>query len=274
MTSGRAAPRTPVAEQLDLFDAPLPLVPGEPEPLQELNVADFDDEALIRALPVATGAVYRPLIEESGRRRLHDAVPALDALCRHFKGFGTNHPVMEQTASLRSLAAIGGWDAAWTVAKLIADGVIEPPGLPAAIAAAARLGCRVPAAVTMLLLGHQDPAVRTDAAVCANASDRTVAAALTDLLTDPHPAVVQAAAQALGRHGRTEARPVLIDLLQTAPSVETIASAAVVADETVIILIGRIARTRPDLADAALEALGDIDDKRAADLLARLRPPG
>jgi len=260
-------------KQLDLFDTPMPPSAAEPAPSSSLNVDDFDDDALIRALPVATGAVYRSLIEEAGKRRLRGAIPNLEALCRHFKGFGQHRPVMEQTAALHSLADIGGWDAARAVSKLITEGVIQPPGLPAAIAAAARLGCRLPARVTVPLLGHSDPAARIDAAICCSATEETVAAALIALLTDANPLVVQAAAQALGRHGRTEARAVLTALLQTTPTVETISAAAEVADETVIILLGRVAGARPDLADAVFEALGDMEDKRAAALLQRLRPP-
>lgn len=277
MRARRAAARPAVTGQGDLFDAPPPAsvtaIPSRParDPAA-LDPAMFGDDDLIRALPVAIGAACRPLIEAAGHRRLRAAVSALDALCRHFKGFGASHPVMEQTAALRALAQIGGWDAARTVAGLIADDIVQPPGLPAAIAAAARLGCRVPPAITLRLLGHADPAVRTDAALSAAVSDAAVATALAGLLRDPDPAVAQAVAQTLGRHGRTTARPALIDWLHAAPTAETIAAAAVVADETIIVLLGRIARTRPDLADAALDALAEIDDTRAADLLARLRP--
>jgi hypothetical protein len=44
------------------------------------------------------------------------------------------------------------------------------------------------------------------------------------------------------------------------PTVEAIATAAEVADEECIVLIGRIARTVPALTAAALDALGAIDN--------------
>jgi hypothetical protein len=48
------------------------------------------------------------LAAEAGRRRLVGATAALEALCRRFKGFGTEHAVPEQIAALGALAGIGG----------------------------------------------------------------------------------------------------------------------------------------------------------------------
>ena len=66
------------------------------------------------------------------------------------------------------------------------------------------------------------------------------------------------AACALSRMGRSEARPVLLRLLLEAPSAAVIDALSVVADEQCLVILGRIARTRPDLADAALAALDGI----------------
>jgi hypothetical protein len=50
---------------------------------------------------------------------------------------------------------------------------------------------------------------------------------------------------------------------------EVIEAAAASAGEECIVLLGRIARTRPGrCADAALSALSDIDDPRAAAIVA------
>jgi hypothetical protein len=78
-----------------------------------------------------------------------------------------------------------------------------------------------------------------------------------------------AAAFALGRMSRPEARPLLLRLLRTTPSAEAISTAAEVADEECIVLIGRIGRTVPALSAAALDALAAIDNPLAA----RLRGP-
>jgi hypothetical protein len=93
---------------------------------------------------------------------------------------------------------------------------------------------------------------------------------LSDLLEDLHPRVARAAAVALGRAGRTGARPALLRLLGNQPSAELIDAIAAVADETVIVLLGRVARTHTDLATVAIEALRDIDDERAAAIADRL----
>jgi hypothetical protein len=75
--------------------------------------------------------------------------------------------------------------------------------------------------------------------------------------------------------GRAEARSGLIRLLRDAPSHVVIEAVITVADEDAIILIGRIARTRPALADAAREALEAIDHPRARQILDAMRhhPP-
>jgi len=97
---------------------------------------------------------------------------------------------------------------------------------------------------------------------------------LIGLLDDLHAEVFHAAACALGRLGRSEGRPALFRLLDAAPSAEVIAAAAAIADADCIVRLGRIARTRPDLEDAAVAALRDIDDPRAAAVLATLGRPG
>ena len=86
-------------------------------------------------------------------------------------------------------------------------------------------------------------------------------------MRDGDPEVATAALCALGRMGRTEARPGLIRLLRDAPSRAVVEAVITVADEDAIILLGRIARTRPALADAAREALEAIDHPRARQVL-------
>jgi hypothetical protein len=72
-----------------------------------------------------------------------------------------------------------------------------------------------------------------------------------------------AAACALGRLGRSEARPLLVRFLREQPSAELIDAIAPIADEEYVVLLGRVARARPDLSEAVLDALDAIDDPRA-----------
>jgi HEAT repeat protein len=90
------------------------------------------------------------------------------------------------------------------------------------------------------------------------------------LAEDPESKVSVAAVCALGRMGRREAGPALARLLRDAPSPEVIEAVPGIADEDCVILLGRIARTRPALADAAREALEMIDHPRARQVTAAM----
>jgi hypothetical protein len=60
----------------------------------------------------------------------------------------------------------------------------------------------------------------------------------------------------------------LAALLEKAPSEEVIVAAGAVADESSMVLLGRIARSGSKLAPAALAALADLDHPRAAKIRA------
>jgi len=95
-----------------------------------------------------------------------------------------------------------------------------------------------------------------------------VAGVLLELLGDLHGPIAVAAACALGRIGRAEVRPRLLHLLRTAPSAEAIEAVTRLADEEVVVLLGRIARAHATLREAALAALEDIDTPRSTVVLA------
>jgi hypothetical protein len=227
--------------------------------------ATLDDAALIAAIPTAGLTDAPALAAEAGGRKLASAVPALEGLCNRFTGFGADRPVPEQIAAVQALAAIGGPGAAQAVTRLLTRRVISGPGLKIAVTAAAQLKATLPPAVQSSLLRHENPSVRADACRCARATPEIVSV-LIDLLEDLHEPVAMEAALALGRMSRPEARPLLLRLLLTAPTEEAIATAAEVADEECIVLIGRIARTVPGLSAAALNALAAIDNPLAARL--------
>jgi hypothetical protein len=231
---------------------------------------DLDDDALIAAIPSAGLANCRDLADEAARRRLVRVVPALEALCRRFAGFGLQHAVPEQMAGVRAITAIGGREAAQTVTRIIVDQLVQGSRLVVAINAAAHLGCRLPAARSLPLLRHAEPAVRADAARCPHVG-AAVIAVLIDLLGDLRDTVAVAAACALGRTGRPEARPVLLRLLRVQPSAEVIDAVSFVADDDCIVALGRIARTRQDVAADAMRGLEESDNERAAAIVAAIR---
>jgi hypothetical protein len=70
---------------------------------------------------------------------------------------------------------------------------------------------------------------------------------------------------------RHDARPALEELLRERPSKDVVESVSAIADEEGMVLLGRLARTTPALADAALDALESIDHPRASAIAARIR---
>ena len=247
-------------DQPDLFGWAEAATPSQPA--ATASVRELSDAALVAAIPRAGLDTYADLVSEAARRRLFAAVPALAALCSRFAGFGRDSVVREQVAALSALAAIGGPEAAAAVAHMLTQDVVQGPGLAAASYAAAQLRARLPVSALAALLAHASPAIRADACRCAR--DVTALPLLAAHLDDPDRNVRTAAACALGCLGSEIARPALIEILRRAPSVEAIEAVVTIADETCMVLLGRIAREVPRLADAALEALEALGDPRAS----------
>lgn len=258
--------------QLDLFsDATVRTEPRAPQGAgRGVVAADLDDAALIAAIPEAGLAEGALLATEAGRRRLGGAIPALAALCRRLAGFGAARIVPEQAAALDALAAVGSPEAAQAVSAMICRAVVQGPTLAVAVAAAARLHATLPADILGSLLQEADPAIRTVACRCARRSPEVIAL-LVGLLDDRDRTVASAAACALGRLGRSDARPALKELLRERPSKDVVESVSAIADEECIVLLGRLARTTPGLAEAALDALESIDHPRADAIAAAIR---
>jgi hypothetical protein len=266
----------PMQQQLDLFaGAGTTIAPPLRPSTGRAPVAEgLDDQALIAAIPEAVVADSAALAAEAGRRRLTLAVPALEALCRRFAGFGADRLVPEQAAALCALAAIGGRGAAQTLARMIARGVLQGPALIRAISVAAQLRATLPEDVLRSLLRHPNSGIRADACCCARRSPELISV-LIDLLGDLNRSVARSAACALGQMGRVEAQPTLGRLLREEPSEDVIDASSSIADEECIVTLGRIARSASTLSVAALEALEGIDQPRAVAIAAAIRraPP-
>jgi hypothetical protein len=237
---------------------------------QSLLAAEIDDESLIAAIPESSLAEGCKLVAEAGRRRLAAAVPALAALCRSFAGFGVRRIIPEQTAAIEALATIGGREAAHAVSEMIERAVVQGPGLQLAVSAAARLGSVLSLEALRQLLRQPEPRIRADACRCARPMPELILL-LIDLLDDLDQGVATAAACALGRMGRMEARGRLKSLLRRNPSEEVIDATSLIADEECAVLLGRIARSGSVLADAALSTLENIDHVRAVAIAAAIR---
>jgi hypothetical protein len=271
------------AEQLDLFrdfgaavvgPSVVPSAPPAVAPIARstFDVAALDDDGLVAALAGADLTDSLTLLAEAARRRVAAAVPILRSLCRRHAGFGAHRPIPEQIAALNALHAIGTREAALAVAEAIERGWVEGPGLAAASRCAGRLHANLSPESVAKLLQHPDPNVRAAACGCARPLPLIIAL-LGGLMAELHRPVAAAAACALGRLGRAEARPMLAALLERAPSEEVIEALGAVADESNMVLLGRIARSGSKLAPAALAALADIDHPRAAKIRAAVMPP-
>ena len=152
-----------------------------------------------------------------------------------------------------------------------ADRIMQGPTLATALSAAAGLAAPLPPSRLAELLRDAAPSVRAGACRCVRLAAPQLGL-LIELLNDLHPHVATAAAMALGRIGRAEARPRLIWLLLTQPSAEVIEALTPIADEEVIVAFGRIARATPAFRRPVLDALEQIEDPRAATVARRLGP--
>jgi hypothetical protein len=259
-------------DQLDLFSGPAvrlgQSVPREPRHM--LRLGEISDGDLITAIPDAEFPEAGELAAEAGRRQLVAAVQALAALCRRFAGFGARRTLPEQAAALDALVMIGGPEAAAAVADMIHRGIVEGPGLRIAARAAADLGSIISTTALRQLLRHDEPAVRAAACRCVRPLPELIALVI-ELLDDLDQAVATAAACALGRMGRIEARSKLKALLSSHPCKDVIDAVSSVADDECMVLLGRIARSGSALAEAALESLESIGLPRAAAIAAGIR---
>jgi len=258
-------------QQLELFaidriSAGLKGSPAQPP----VRAVELTDAALIAAIPDAGVTAAPRLAAEASRRRLTGAVPSLEKLCQRLTGFGVDRLVPEQLAALEALADIGGEAARQAIGRLVAQRIVQGPTLAAALNAAARLGSSLPSSRLGEFLNDSDPTVRRAACRCVRSAGSYLRV-LIELLDDPCPEVASAAALALGRIGRVEARPLLMGLLRREPSAEIVDALARIADEEVIVIFGRVARTMPDLAQPILEALDQLEDFRAERVAAALR---
>jgi HEAT repeat protein len=250
--------------QLDLF-ADRPIFDRLPKSvsLRVLVPQELSDQRLIVAIPEAMLADGCALAAEAGKRRLSAAIPALMSLCNRFVGYGIDVGVPEQAAALEALSLIGGPEASRAVVQLIARRIVQGPTLAVAITVASQLGVIFPTDVALALLRDSNPSVRAPACACVRAGYEVVAT-LIAMLDDRDDEVSTAAACALGRMGRVEARIRLKRCLIERPSSRVVEAVAEVADDDAIVLLARLGRARPDLVVPITSALEEIDNTRAA----------
>lgn len=152
---------------------------------------------------------------------------------------------------------------------LLERGAFAGPGLAVALQQAAELSSPLSERLVTGSLSADDPDVRAAAVRCVRGWPKC-APVLIELLQDLHEEVGFAAACALGRLGVGAARPVLLSALRTRPSREVFEAIAGIADDEAIVLLGRTAEARPDLATPIKNELKGIDHPLAATIASRI----
>ena len=273
----KPADREIADRQPDLFDergrVEADHVPAPAAPCAGPAAGRLTDGEIIEMLPRADMSNAGPLCTEVVSRRLETAVPALESLWRRFVGFGIRVPFPQQRAVLNTLGKLEGEAARAGLKGIVLSKGLPAPLLPDALRAAADAGLALPAAYIAPLLGHGNAAVREPAFVLAVRagvpSDR-----LRNGLADPSEPIRRSAAVALGNRGYAGAMTPLIGELARNPSAEVIEALAMIADDDVIVHLGRCAERHPALADTVVEILNDMEGARAERLARRLEAKG
>ncbi len=265
-------PRHGNSIQTDLFDAPVTSHDLQPD-VHEVSAFDPDslgDDETIAEIAGANLTKAELLCEQVVSRRLEDAaVPALEELWDRFRGFGLNRPCREQVAVLRTLAKIKT-ERSRALVKRIALGFDLPAvALPYALEAA--VACR-----TRFLQGQieqwvvdERPIVRALAFSLARWSAPPVWM-LEAGTNDPDLSVQKAALITFGKLGYVVVRSGLLSLLARTPDSDVVRAVAAVADEKVIVRLGRCAEEHDWLRSEVLNELRAMDEPMAMKVARRL----
>ena len=258
-------------EQFDLFSIRSPVVTDAAAAPRPLDPETLSDEDVLARIPNAGIADVRLLCDLIVERGFGDrAVPALEALWQRFKGFGYERPEPQQTAVIETLAKLGTARARESLAGIVTAPNFPPPLLPAALSAARSAALKLPAQFVGPLLAHADPRIREQAAKLSGFGQPDIGA-LAACLDDTQPAVRRAAAIVLGQFGYAGAKTILLDELQKTPTGEIIEALTAIADDDIIVHLGRCAKSHPALAEPIAAELDDIGTPRSRKVAARIR---
>ena len=231
----------------------------------------LSDEELLDRLPgagiVEAGRLCSLVVE----RGLGDrALPALESLWRRFAGFGQDRLLPEQVAVVETLAKIGTASARELLAGIVTAPELPPVLLPRALRAALAVSLRLPKTFTGPLLAHGDPEIR-EFAIRLSAFGRPEFEGLEACLADTHAAVRRAAAIVLGGFGRERAKAVLLAELARQPGGDVVDALATIADDDIVVHLGRCAEMHPELAGRIAMELEHMETPRSLKIANRIR---
>ena len=231
----------------------------------------LSDEDILSRLPGARIAEAGPLCSLVVERGLGDrALPALESLWRRFAGFGQDRLLPEQVAVVETLAKIGTAHAREMLAGIVTAPGLPLPLLPTALRAVLAVSLRLPATFTGPLLAHGDPEIR-EFAIRLCAFGRPEFEDLEACLADTQPTVRRAAAIVLGGFGRDRAKAVLLAELARHPTGDVVDALAGIADDDIVVHLGRCAGMHPELAGRIAAELEEMQTPRSLKIASRIR---
>ena len=263
--------RQPEAEQFDLFAERRTVEPTAVPAETPLCFEVLSDREIIARLPFAGISHVRPLCDLIVKRSLGDrALPSLEALWQRFRGFGNERPEPEQTAVIETLVKLGTARARATLSAIVTAGDLPPPLLPSTLAAALAVSLKLPATFVSPLLAHADPKIRELAARLSGFGQPDTGA-LEACLDDPQPAMQRAAAIVLGQFGCAGAKSTLLNELQLIPTGDIVEALSAIADDDVIVHLGRCAESHPALACRIATELEEMETPLSLKVACRIR---
>ena len=236
---------------------PAPALPPDEAP------AALTDDAVLQGLRAAFGERRRALAEEAGRRQLSAAIPSLVIAARP-------RDTDTQIAALRALENIGGEDAAAAVVKLMQSQVVTREALNVGIVVAENMGCRLGAGGLEPLAEADEPEVRLALCHCLKPGPEAVEL-LRVLVRDSVREVALLAARTLALRGLPDGIVPLVEALRSAPMPEDIDAVACIADESLMVELGKTARANPALAPMIIDALEGMEGPQAGLVAGGLR---
>ena len=133
-----------------------------------------------------------------------------------------------------------------------------------------RANSPVPGTFTGPLLAHGDTEIR-EFAVRLCAFGRPEFEDLEACLADTQPAVRRAAAIVLGGFGRDRAKAILLAELARHPTGDVVDALASIADDDIVVHLGRCAEAHPELAGRIAAELEEMQTPRSLKIASRIR---
>ena len=271
MTRSSASQAAP--EQGDLFgERGTWCGPDTPQrDMGDQNLEGLSDNDLVGKIAGATLSNVELLCAQIVERGLGDmAVPELSALWNRFKGFGIKSPLPEQQLALETLAAIGSDAAKSVISKILAAPDLADSLLPLALQAAASVRLNLPQDQVLPWLEHDTPSARALAFTLIQSSNPQ-RSTLEIGFTDPDPSVRRAALISAGKLGHGSAKAGLLTEFRKNPTGQIIESLLSVADDDIIVEIGRYALENPAHQALIADELETLDTAKARKIAQRIR---